>query len=133
MPDKYQEEIEELLRGMGEKTPPASGREMETPPDDAPIVPHQTPRVPNSRSGGGFRLSLSPGKLMLMGLGLLLIGSFLPVWKLFLILGGLALIGVGYSMHFFKPRSVSIEKRWRGQAMEEEPTSWNKFRRWFKM
>ena len=43
MPDKYQDEIEELLRGMGEKSPSRAKRDMAPPPDDAPIVPTQPP------------------------------------------------------------------------------------------
>ena len=127
MPDKYQDEIEELLRGMGEKTPSRTKRDTELPPDDAPIVLRQPPRSTVNHGRGVSWLSLSPGRLALIGLALLLVGS---LWVRPFILVGMAFLVGAYLFYFVKPRPV---KRWRGQDMEEVLTPWEKLRRWMKM
>lgn len=132
MPDKYQEEIEELLRGLGEKSPANGRREMETPPDDAPIMPNPPPSPTGNRSGPRPGSSLSANKVMLLGAILLIIGLVSPIWKLFLILGGLGFIFGGYSVRFFKPTPAPRQKYFRGRVIEEEPTAWDKFRRWMR-
>ncbi len=129
-PDKYQEEIEELLRGMGETKPSGNKRDMEPPPDDAPIVPNQPPQqVANRRPTWSFP-SVSPAKLAMIGIMTLILGAF---WIRPLIWVGMGFLLGAYLLYFVKPRSISNEKRWRGQVVEEEPKSWDKLRRWFKM
>ena len=128
MPDKYQDEIEELLRGMGEKTQSRAKRDMAPPPDDAPIVPVQPPPSAINRGRGMAWPSLSPGRLALIGLALLLVGSFSVLRPLIWV--GLGFLVGAYLFYFVKPRPA---KRWRGQDMEEELTPWEKLRRRMKM
>ena len=127
MPDKYQDEIEELLRGMGEKTPPRTKRDA-PPPDDAPIVPTQPPGSTINRGRGMTWPSVSPGRLALIGLALLLLGSFSVLRPLIWI--GLGFLVGAYLFYFVKPRP---SKRWRGQDMEQDLTTWEKLRRRMKM
>lgn len=130
MPEKYQEEIEEILRGLGEKTRTGTSRSSETPADDAPIMPH-TPQTlePTSTQSSLWHL-LSPSKLAVTGLVMLFIGTF---WMRPMIWVGLSFLVGAYLLFFVKPRSIPMEKRWRGQALDQEETSWNRVRRWLKM
>ena len=127
MPDKYQDEIEELLRGMGEKSPSRAKRDMAPPPDDAPIVPTQPPHSTINHGRGMAWPSVSPGRLALIGLALLLVGS---LWVRPLIWPGMGFLVGAYLFYFVKPRPA---KRWRGQDMEEDLTPWERFRRRMKM
>ena len=126
MPDKYQDEIEELLRGMGEKTPSRAKRDRVPPPDDAPIVPAQPPGSTMNQGRSMAWPSVSPGRLALVGLALLLIGS---LWVRPFIWVGMAFLVGAYLFYFVKPRPA---KRWRGQIMEEKSTPWEMLRRWMK-
>jgi hypothetical protein len=46
---------------------------------------------------------------------------------------GLGLLAVAYLFFFITPRSVSYEKRWRGQPLDEGYSSpWERFKRWLK-
>ncbi|MDA0734956.1 MAG: hypothetical protein O2909_10155 [Chloroflexi bacterium] len=130
MPERYQEEIEDILRGMGEKTRTGASRGSEKPADDAPVVSREAqPPAPISNKTS-FWPMVSPGKLAVIGLVLLLIGAF---WVRPLIWVGLGFLVGAYLLFFVKPRSIPMEKRWRGQAIEQEVTYWDRFRRWFKM
>ncbi len=76
--------------------------------------------------------SLSPGRVMLIGLLLLLsmliVMQFVPGIPGLLAWAGLLIFIVGYGMVLAKP--PKIEKRWRGQSMEENGESlWNRFLR----
>ncbi len=128
MPEKYQEEIEEILKGLGDKTPAGTGAEK--PLDDMPVAAGQTvpPQEPPSAKAGFWQSIWRPGKLALIGLALLVSGLlFKPlIWV------GLSLLVVAYLLFFIKPRPVNIEKRWRGQAVESQVTTWDKFKRWLK-
>ena len=73
--------------------------------------------------------SLTPGKIMLAGVIVFLVGiiSFTPlIWV------GLGMLVVAYLMYFVAPRSMSYEKRWRGRVMEERRTAWQRVRRWLR-
>jgi hypothetical protein len=130
MPEKYQEEIEDILRGMGEKTRTGASRGSEKPADDAPILARQAQAPPPIYNKTSFWAMLSPGKLSVIGLVLLVIGAF---WVRPLIWVGLGFLVGAYLLFFVKPRSIPMEKRWRGQAIESKGTSWDRFRRWFRM
>ena len=129
-PEKYQEEIEEILRGLGEKTRTGASRSSEKPADDAPIVPHQAHSPEPTSKQSIFWHMLSPSKLAVIGLVLLLIGAF---WVRPMIWVGLGFLVGAYLLFFVKPRSIPMEKRWRGQAIDQEETSWERVRRWLKM
>jgi len=129
-PEKYQEEIEEILRGLGEKTRNGASRSSEKPADDAPIVPHQAHSPEPTSKQSIFWHMLSPSKLAVIGLVLLLIGAF---WVRPMIWVGLGFLVGAYLLFFIKPRSIPMEKHWRGQAIDQEETSWERVRRWLKM
>ncbi len=131
MPDKYEEEIEEILRGLGDATP--SGPGAEKPLDDAPVAAHQEapPYDPPNSSRGFWRSLWQPGKLAVIGLVLLASGLLVPVLRPFVWIG-LGFLVIAYLLFFIRPRSINVEKRWRGKALEPEPTNWDKFKRWLK-
>jgi hypothetical protein len=65
------------------------------------------------------------------GLILFVVAAFLRLGTLVWI--GLGLLVVAYLIYFITPRSVSHEKRWRGQPVEEGYSSpWERFKRWLK-
>ena len=125
MSNKYQREIEEILQKAGDLGPTRGGRR--TPRQSLPrlvwlYVKH---------SLGGKLWSLSPGRVMLIGLVLLL--STLVVrpfvhWGGYLAWAGLLISIVGYGMVLARPPKQ--EKRWRGQPMEDPGESfWDRLRR----
>lgn len=132
MPEKYKEEIEEILRRTDEVAPAPPNRESEKRPVDLAQPTHPAHRSSRS-SGGSVRRwpALSPGKILLAGLVLFLLAA---VFRLgILVWVGLAVLVVAYLLFFVKPRSISYEKRWRGRAVEEGTAEWWwRFKRWFR-
>ena len=130
MPEKYKDEIEEILKRAGEADPSKTSRESEPHPEDRPqgrssLVSRQAP-APGSKPSQR-RPSITPGKLMLVGVILLLVGF--KFWPLIWV--GLAILAGGYMMYFVAPRTINYEKRWRGRSVEDDPTSqWDRFKRW---
>lgn len=130
MPDKYQEEIEEILKGLGdsqESTPtdtldirndysdPTDNLEYNA-SDDIPVKTKK-PRITKT-------------KIVLLAMAALLIGGF---WFWPLIWIGLILFGIAYIMFFIKPRPKVYVKYWRDKPLEEVRESrWEKLTRWFK-
>lgn len=135
MPEKYKDEIEEILKRAGEAAP-------SRPPDDSDSHPEDRPRgresrdyilsrqASASRSGSGQRRpSITPGKLMLIGVIVLIVG--IKFWPLIWV--GLAILAGGYLMYFAAPRSIEYEKRWRGMPVDDPPKSqWDRLKRWIK-
>ena len=132
MPEKYQDEIEEILRRSGEFAPVKSPMERQQPPDDSPETYSSVREV--KQSGGRparWWPSLSPGKVMLGGLAIFLIGAITPFSLLIWL--GLAILVGAYLLFFVKPGSSSLEKRWRGRAVEEDDgSSVDKLKKWLR-
>jgi hypothetical protein len=120
MSQRYQKEIEDILRQAGEV---GSGK--------GPRRPRQSllrlAWIYVARSLGGKTWSISPGRIMLAAVSLLLsaliVGAFVPggivaplAWA------GLLLFIVGYAMFFVRPPKV--EKRWREQAIDDGTEAW---------
>ena len=132
MPEKYKDEIEEILKKAGEAAPSPNTDESQRHPEDRPrgresTVSRQAP-APRS-SPGQRRPSITPGKLMLLGVILLIVG--IKFWPLIWV--GLAILAGGYMMYFVAPRSINYEKRWRGRSVEDAPKSqWDRLKRWIK-
>ena len=118
MSQKYQREIEEILRQVG---------------DPAPSSRHQRNYslrrmiwiyVVQSLSGRIW--SLSPGRVMLIAISLLLsalmVGAVIPGLGSPIAWAALLLFIIGYGWIFAKP--PKIEKRWRGQLLEEKRGPW---------
>ena len=130
MPEKYKDEIEEILKRAGEAAPSKTTSESERHPEDRPqgrdsLANRQAP-APRSRLSQR-RPSITPGKLMLVGVILLIVGF--KFWPLIWV--GLAILAGGYMMYFVAPRSINHEKRWRGRSVEDDPTSqWDRLKRW---
>ncbi len=125
MPDKYEEEIDEILRQAGELTSGNGGARRQ--PGFLSVIWLQV-----KRSLGGRALSISPGRVMLAAVVLLLtalvMGISLIAWA------GLILFIVGYAMFFVRPKTgYGEEKRWRGQPIDygEQPW-WERVRRRFQ-
>ena len=128
MSERYQREIEEILEEAGDLEParPRFGRG----PSFWRLV-----RAYIGQSLRGNRWSLSPGRVMLIAVSLLLaalvLRGALPGIVGPLAWAGLLLFIVGYGLFFVKP--PKIEKRWRGQTLESGGESlWTKFRRRMK-
>lgn len=133
MSEQYQKEIEEILEKAGE----------------TPVTPVE--RLPRPglwrllrqyfrQSMGGRGWSISPGRLMLTAISLLMaalvLRLFMPAVVVPLALAGLILFLVAYGMFFVNPRKGS-EKKWRGQLIDEPSqnaltTLWERFRRRLK-
>lgn len=134
MSDKYRKEIEEILKNAGEVVPDETVGEMERPLEDRPSAARL---ASNSDKGQvsypprGRWPRITPGKILLTGLIVFIITVLLQVWVLIWV--GLALLVVGYLLFFVSPRNISIEKRWRGESIEDQVESpWDLFKRWVK-
>ena len=116
---RYQKEIEEILRQAGDIE------------DVGPRKPGRRSllrlvRANVGQSLGGKAWSISPGRVMLfagvMLLAALLIRPAVSGLVAPLALAGLLLFIVGYGMAFARPSK--IQKRWRGQPIEQDQDSW---------
>lgn len=133
MSDKYQQEIEEILKNAGEVAPDETVGEMERPLEDRPKAERRTfslNQAPVDTSKGRWP-SITPGKILMTGLFVFIITALLQVWVLIWV--GLALLVVGYLLFFVTPRNISVEKRWRGESLEDLAGSpWDRFKLWIK-
>lgn len=112
MADKFEREIDEIIRKTGDLPPP---------PRPARRSVRRSPR-PERR--GGF--PISPRQLLFAGIGLLLIGSLLigsvANWGSMIALAGIGLLVVAYIAFFSGKGSTApggYERRWRGQTVYE--------------
>ena len=131
MSDKYQKEIEEILKQAEEILP----KEGSTPRSKEPKSSGGSSNLVR-RLSGGRRLKISAGKLMLASIALLLLalilGAATNVSVVFLVGAGLVLFVIAYALFFVRPGASSYEKRWRGRVIEDRPTIWERVKRWLK-
>ena len=130
MPDKYQQEIEDILEAAGESAPERGSPEQ--PPEDRPRLPRvrEVPNRPDAGASGRVLPSLSSGKILLAGIVIFVIAALLNFGVVMWV--GLAMLVAGYVLSFtYKPRPV-MEKRWRGQPLETGGggSAWDRIRRW---
>ena len=132
MNDKYQEEIEEILRKAGEAAPDKSAKQSERHPEDRPRDGRPGKSLPAQQSQRGpRRWTISSGKLLVAAVVLLLIGWVSKVFPLMWV--GLIALAAAYLMYYLKPRSIQQEKRWRGRSVEDNAASpWDWLKRRFK-
>ena len=133
MSERYQREIEEILSQAGESAPADGSRKGR----GVPLLP---PFFRTGR-GGGNRAYLTSGRLMFIGLALLLsailVSAIFPGFLGPIVWLGLIAFILGYVLFFARP-SAGPEKRWRGRVIEQDrPSSmgggWFRgFQRWFK-
>jgi hypothetical protein len=120
MSDRYRKEIEEILERVNEKrTPSANARPSQQPPRRS----ESTPRRPQPRRAGPSSPLITPGRLFLAGIVLLLAalvlnGTTLGAYAGILTWIGIALFVIAYVRYFTAPRRDS-ERRWRGQSIED--------------
>ena len=125
MPERYQKEIEDILRQAGDLDPGGGARGR-----GGGILRLAWRQVADSMGGGAW--SLSPGRVMLAAIGLLLsalfLGSVIPGLTGLLAWAGLVLFIVGYGMFLLRP-GRSVEKRWRGRPIDEAESPWDRWLR----
>lgn len=126
MPERYQREIEEILKQSGDL-----GSNEPKRSDQQSIWRLMLRSL--GRFLGGRTWSISPGRVMLAAVVLLLLAFVLRFSASGLVAplawAGLLLFIVGYAMFFLRP--PRIEKRWRGRSMEED-SWWDRFRKKLK-
>lgn len=119
MGNRYQKEIEEILKKSGgpARPPRRSGGGLSF---------WRMAWLLLRRSLGGKMLSISPGRVMLVSgsllLSALIFRAVFPGIVAPLAWAGLLLFIVGYGMFFVRPQNK--EKRWRGQVIEGSGESW---------
>ena len=134
MQDKYQQEIEEILKNAGEVAPEGSSSETAKPLEERPRAVRQAAeasRPAPTFSPKGRWPTVTPGKILMTGLLVFIVTALLQIWVLVWV--GLAMLVFGYLLFFITPRNISMEKRWRGESIEDVPESlWDRFKRWIK-
>lgn len=133
MPEKYREEIEEILKHAEETMPKeraaSAGNRQKTPGGSS---------NPLRRFPSGGKLKISAGKLMLTSFALLLLALILGASGLaspvILVVAGLVLFVIAYALFFVRPTSTGgYEKRWRGRLIvEDNLPMWERFKRWLR-
>ncbi|MDA0264163.1 MAG: hypothetical protein O3A93_10375 [Chloroflexi bacterium] len=134
MPDKYEQEIEEILKNAGEDALGEAAGESEKPLEDRPRAVRRAARperAPVSANSGRRWPTITPGKILMTGLMVFIITALLQIWVLIWL--GLALLVIGYLLFFITPRNIAMEKRWRGESIDDPPESpWDRLKRWLK-
>ena len=113
MSERYQREIEEILQQAGDL-----GSGNRTGRSGQGLLRLIWLQIAGSVAGKNW--SLSPGRIMLIAVVLLLSALVLQVGLL--AWAGLLLFIIGYAMFFVRPPKV--EKRWRGQRIDYGGESW---------
>ena len=137
MPEKYQDEIEEILKGIEEEEPVRPARRPQPIIDDMPRpVSEESPRSRDRNqagAGAGSRWQfVTPGKVALAGFTVLILGLVFHSAGLGLLIWvGLLGLAAAYLLFFVRPRPVNKDKRWRGRSVESRgPSHWQRFKRW---
>ena len=128
MSERYKKEIEDILNQAGDIAP----------------GPRSKPGLPRMlwaqavRSVSGKPWSISPGRVMIAAIALLVAGVLLrpaiPGATGAMLWAALLLFILGYALFFVRPSKMGAskpgEKRWRGQPIEYDQNSWwDKLRR----
>ncbi len=120
MSERYQREIEEILSQAGESAPADRSKKDR----GVPLLPP----VFRTGRGGGNRAYFTSGRLMFIGLALLLsailVSAIFPGFLGPIVWLGLIAFILGYVLFFARP-SAGLEKRWRGRVIEQEPPAWS--------
>ena len=134
MSNKYQQEIEEILKQADEVLPkdrprpvPAGGKSGS---DDRSPSPFR-------RLFGGGGPKISAGKIFMASIALfllaLVVGAVGILSVVPLVAAGLILFVIAYALFFVKPGSgAQYEKRWRGRVIEERSSLMDRMKRWLR-
>ncbi|MBI4199418.1 MAG: hypothetical protein HY535_02960 [Chloroflexi bacterium] len=126
MPEKYQREIEEILRKVAELQP---ARPRPRRPGVFGGVSRQA-----RRPFAALRRTLSPGRLLLASVALVLVAIVLrarvPDTAGVVAWAAIVIFVVGYALFFVAPPQ-RYQKRWRGRPIASAtPGWWQRLRRW---
>lgn len=136
MPEKYQDEIEEILRRAGEAAPTEPSQEGDqdrgraTDRSSSSVRASRDTTTPAATSNRRSLPRLSPGKLLLAGIVVFLLSALLT-WPPGIFIG-LGMVIVAYLLFFVTPRSTSSEQWWRGRRMDEVRSPWDRIKNWLK-
>lgn len=135
MPDKFMREIEEIIERVERD---GSGKELDSNSVSAgngSRLNRITPRIFSLARFG----SISPSKVMLAGISLLLlavvVSPFIHGTVSLLVWAGLLLFVIAYGLFFMRPSGIHYEKRWRGQIVEDRHFNsfWQTIKRRFRI
>ena len=139
MPERYQDEIEEILKDIEEQEPPRPARRTQPIIDDMPRPsaeesPRYRERGEEARGRYSRWQAVTPGRVAIGGFAFLVLGLALNSlgmgWLAWLGLLGLA---AAYLLFFVRPKPINRDKRWRGRSVESQgPSPWQRFKRWLQ-
>ena len=130
MPDRYQDEIEEILKGFNDNQESLSTDTLDSGDDSADSNDYLVGNASDDVHAKTHTPKITKTKIVLLAMAALLVGGF---WFWPLIWIGLILFGVSYLMFFLKPRQTQPVKYWRDKPLEEVPVSrWGKLTEWFR-
>ena len=120
MTNRYQKEIEEILKKAGES--PAE-QQPESSGGEAPPERRQRRRRQPSPQGSGLRrASISYKHLLLAGVGVLIVSIFVGGLPIFLV--GAGLLVAGYVVYYLAPRSGGSRRVRTGSEGGRPPKMW---------
>ena len=130
VPDRYQDEIEEILKGFSDNQESLPTDTLSSSNDSSDSNDYLVNNASDDIHAKTPTPRITKTKIVLLAMAALLIGGF---WFWPLIWIGLVLFGIAYLMFFLKPRQTQQIKYWRDKPLEEVPISrWGKLTEWFR-
>ena len=130
VPDRYQDEIEEILKGFSDNQESLPTNTLSSSNDSSDSNDYLVNNASDDIHAKTPTPRITKTKIVLLAMAALLIGGF---WFWPLIWIGLVLFGIAYLMFFLKPRQTQQIKYWRDKPLEEVPISrWGKLTEWFR-
>ena len=130
VPDRYQDEIEEILKGFSDNQESLPTDTLSSSNDSSDSNDYLVNNASDDIRAKTPTPRITKTKIVLLAMAALLIGGF---WFWPLIWIGLVLFGIAYLMFFLKPRQTHHLKYWRDKPLEEVPISrWGKLTEWFR-
>ena len=130
VPDRYQDEIEEILKGFSDNQESLPTDTLSSSKDSSDSNDYLVNNASDDIRAKTPTPRITKTKIVLLAMAALLIGGF---WFWPLIWIGLVLFGIAYLMFFLKPRQTYHLKYWRDKPLEEVPSSrWEKLTEWFR-
>ncbi len=127
MKDRYEDEIEQILRNLDAQPPGSNSEQPATPRVVIPVDDEPSPFAPKPPTR---KRLISPSKLSIAGVVLAGAGVLLPV-PIWFSLVGLAIIAVAVVWMFLQRMTTPNPPAWRGRPVEQPPqTGWQRFRQW---
>ena len=130
VPDRYQDEIEEILKGFSDNQESLPTDTLSSSNDSSDSNDYLVNNESDDIHANTPTPRITKTKIVLLAMAALLIGGF---WFWPLIWIGLVLFGIAYLMFFLKPRQTHHLKYWHDKPLEEVPSSrWEKLTEWFR-